>query len=140
MKPWIREVVGPLGALAIATRAMAAADRPNIILILADVSMKASSLFWAAVRIASSTLGASAQSRADLPDTLHQEVLKAPEPDGRRPVAANPPTFRWPAFGTAPYVVELSRRESFDDATRRPPVRNLFDRPAGPLAPGRYWW
>jgi hypothetical protein len=75
-----------------------------------------------------------------LPDSMHQAMIAAPEPDGRRPLPVNPPTFHWPAFGAPPYVVELSRSADLANASRRPPVKHTFDRPVQPLAPGRYWW
>lgn len=85
-------------------------------------------------------MAVAAHASPPAPDAMHQEVLEAPEPDGRRPLSINPPTFRWPAFGASPYTVELSRAADLSDATRRPPVRDSFDRPARPLEPGRYWW
>ena len=86
--------------------------------------------------------GAMYSARAAEPrrPTLHQLELVSPEPDGRRAVSVNPPTFRWPVFAEPPYVVEIGQREDLSDGRRFPPVRETFLRPFKPLEPGRYYW
>ena len=72
--------------------------------------------------------------------TLHQLDLKTPEPDGRRPVGINPPTFRWPVFAKGPYTIELSQNKDFSNAQRFEGIEETFYRPMQPLRPGRYYW
>jgi len=74
------------------------------------------------------------------PATLHQLGLKTPEPDGRRPVGINPPTFRWPVFTQGPYTIELSQNEDGADAQRFEGIEETFYRPRQPLPSGRTFW
>ncbi|MGD8241150.1 MAG: DUF4962 domain-containing protein, partial [Armatimonadota bacterium] len=85
--------------------------------------------------------------RATPRPTLHQVRLLDPEPDegirpesSRRPVFINPPTFRWPDLGVAPYTIELSRSADMSDLVRFEGIQETFYRPLEPLKPGRWYW
>lgn len=78
--------------------------------------------------------------RATPRPTLHQVYLLDPEPDGRRPVFINPPTFRWPDLGEGPYSIELSTSEDMADPVRFENIQETFYRPLEALEPGRWYW